>query len=112
VYETRGPTSRIGPVSVTASTRRFERRRRGSIPRLGTGNVLYGDASIQHPTSNITHQTFPLSSECAGFARDPAKVEDQVQFLARTFGQGAGSEEQGVDALLRAHCSLLPDAGA
>ena len=25
-----------------------------------------------------------LSSVCAGFARDPAKVEDQVQFLART----------------------------
>ena len=24
------------------------------------------------------------SSECAGFAYDPAKVEDQVQFLART----------------------------
>ena len=25
------------------------------------------------------------SSECDGFAYDPAKVEDQVQFLARTF---------------------------
>lgn len=25
-----------------------------------------------------------LSSECGGFARDPAKVEDQVRFLART----------------------------
>ncbi len=24
------------------------------------------------------------SSECGGFARDPAKVEDQVQLLART----------------------------
>ena len=24
-------------------------------------------------------------SECGGFARDPAKVEDQVRFLARTF---------------------------
>jgi len=24
------------------------------------------------------------SSECAGFARDPAKVEDQVRLLART----------------------------
>ena len=25
-----------------------------------------------------------MSSGCAGFARDPAKVEDQVRFLART----------------------------
>ena len=25
-----------------------------------------------------------MSLECAGFARDPAKVEDQVRFLART----------------------------
>ena len=25
-----------------------------------------------------------LSSECCGFARDSAKVEDQVRFLART----------------------------
>lgn len=25
-----------------------------------------------------------LSLECAGFAREPAKLEDQVQFLART----------------------------
>ena len=25
------------------------------------------------------------SSECDGFAYDPAKVEDRVQFLARTF---------------------------
>jgi hypothetical protein len=28
---------------------------------------------------------FFKSSECDGFAYDPAKVEDQVQFLARTF---------------------------
>ena len=26
-----------------------------------------------------------MSSGCDGFAYDPAKVEDQVQFLARTF---------------------------
>ncbi len=26
------------------------------------------------------------SSECGGFARDPAKVEDQVRLLARTLG--------------------------
>jgi hypothetical protein len=32
-----------------------------------------------------------------GFARDPAKVEVQVRFLARTFEQGARSEELGVD---------------
>jgi hypothetical protein len=29
-------------------------------------------------------KVFP-SLECAGFARNPAKVEDQVQFLARAF---------------------------
>ncbi len=39
---------------------------------------------------------YRLSSECAGFARDPAKVEDQVQFLARTLdGFGAGARRDG-----------------
>ena len=28
-----------------------------------------------------------MCSECAGFARDPAKVEDQVRFLARTLSK-------------------------
>ena len=32
-------------------------------------------------TGHLLHDTF---SECAGFARDPAKVEDQVRLLART----------------------------
>ena len=41
----------------------FEAVGRGSIPRRGA---------------------FHLFSECAGFARDFAKVEDQVRFLART----------------------------
>ena len=54
------------------STADFESARRGSTPRRGT-------------------ETKSLSSECAGFARDPAKVEDQVQFLARTFTIDAGA---------------------
>ena len=37
-----------------------------------------------HSTLNHRLSTIP-SSECAGFARDSAKVEDQVRFLARTF---------------------------
>ena len=41
----------------------FEAVGRGSIPRWGTLNRF---------------------SECGGFARDSAKVEDQVRFLART----------------------------
>ena len=32
-------------------------------------------------TGHLLHDTF---SECGGFARDPAKVEDQVRLLART----------------------------
>ena len=50
-------------VSVPESTTVFETVRPGSIP----GRVT-------------------LFSECAGFARDFAKVVDQVQFLARTLG--------------------------
>src|SRR3954464_10979740 len=46
------------------STAVFETARRGSIPRRGTETKT--------------------SLGCAGFAYDPAKVEDQVQFLART----------------------------
>ena len=53
------------------STADFESARRGSIPRRGALINL-----------NL------MSSECAGFARDPAKVEDQVRFLARAFGKG------------------------
>jgi hypothetical protein len=48
------------------STAVFETARRGSIPRRGT--------------------EIDTSLGCAGFAYDPAKVEDQVQFLARTLG--------------------------
>jgi hypothetical protein len=37
-----------------------------------------------------------LSSECDGFACDPAKVEDQVQFLARTLEKcDAGARRRG-----------------
>ena len=36
-----------------------------------------------------------LSSGCAGFARDPAKVEDQVRFLARTLKFDAGARRHG-----------------
>lgn len=50
--------------SVTDSTVVFEAARRGSTPWQGTDN---------------------MSSECAGFARDFAMVEDQVRFLAGTF---------------------------
>jgi hypothetical protein len=36
------------------------------------------------------------SSGCDGFASDPAKVEDQVQLLARTFSQDdAGARRRG-----------------
>ena len=49
--------------SVTDSTVVFEAARRGSTPWQGTDN---------------------MSSECAGFARDFAMVEDQVRFLAGT----------------------------
>ena len=39
---------------------------------------------------------FSMSPECGGFARDPAKVEDQVRLLARTlFGREARAERQG-----------------
>ena len=37
--------------------------------------------------------TAHLSSGCAGFAYDPAKVEDQVQFLARTLACGSKAEK-------------------
>ena len=57
-------TGKRRPASVPDRTAVFESARRGSTPRRGTEDET--------------------SSECAGFARDPAKVEDQVQFLART----------------------------
>ena len=48
---------------MTDSTADFDSARRGSTPWRDANNNI--------------------SSECAGFARDPAKVEDQVRFLAR-----------------------------
>jgi hypothetical protein len=62
------------------STADFESARRGSIPRRGALIDL-----------NL------MSSECAGFARDPAKVEDQVRFLARALMHliDAGARQQG-----------------
>ena len=53
----------------------FESVGRGSIPRRGA--------------------YFNTSSECAGFARDPAKVEDQVRFLATTLSILGNAEEGG-----------------
>ncbi len=60
------------------STADFESARRGSIPRRGALTDL-----------------ILMSSECAGLARDPAKVEDQVRFLARAFGKGEVEAEGG-----------------
>ena len=51
------------PAGVPDRTADYESARRGSIPRRGTEERF---------------------SECAGSARDRAKVVDQVQFLART----------------------------
>ena len=54
------------PRECVGRTAVFEAARPGPIPGRGIGR----DCNT--------------SSECAGFARDSAKVEDQVQFLART----------------------------
>ena len=70
----------------------FEAVGRGSIPRRGT---------------------FHLFSECAGFARDSAKVEDQVRFLARTikFRRRPIREDEGRNAIVT-NQALEPDGKA
>ncbi len=59
--------SSLNPRECVGRTAVFEAARPGPIPGRGAGRKHL------------------WSSECAGFARDPAKVEDQVQFLARAF---------------------------
>jgi hypothetical protein len=76
--------------------------------------------SVQR-SSFIVHRLQP-SPECAGFARDPAKVEDQVRFLARTLQEvRSASDECGVhEASLKKlstpnsalHPTLEPDGQA
>ena len=64
------------PRECVGRTAVFEAARPGSIPGWGTRAVLFRS----------------LSSECDGFAHDSAKVEDQVQFLARTWLSDRGSK--------------------
>lgn len=45
------------------------------------GSLRNCRTSFDSSAGYLMHNT---SSECGGFARDPAKVEDQVQLLART----------------------------
>ena len=61
-----GTVVRIDPRECVGHTAVFEAARPGSIPGRGTRDMI-------------------MSSGCAGFAHDFAKVEDQVRFLARTF---------------------------
>ena len=73
------------PASVMDGMADFESAGRGSIPRRGAERET-------------------MSPECAGFAREPAKLEDQVRFLAATLqfrfrdgtevSQGRAEEEQ------------------
>ncbi len=64
--------SEYWPASVSDRTTVFGTARRGSTPRRAA-----------------------MSSECAGFAHDPAKVEVQVRFLARTLRRDAGARRYG-----------------
>src|SRR3954471_19255505 len=51
---------------------------------------------------------FSSSSGCDGCARDPAKVEDQVRFLARTWPSGGGPKERGRRSLTAGRRSAKP----
>jgi hypothetical protein len=76
-------------------TRPSEGRRPGSIPGEGipagpiSPRVCRAHGGLRSRRAGSDSRAgdcaFFKSSECDGFAYDPAKVEDQVQFLARTF---------------------------
>ena len=72
---------------------------------------------VIHSSFRFRHSSFP-SSGCAGFASDPAKVEVQVQFLARTLrkDEGQSTKDEPIRLfgfVLRPYSFVLvPDAGA
>jgi hypothetical protein len=57
-------------------------KRRASLLALAHGGVRSHKVGFDSRAGDPLYIT---SSECDGFAYDPAKVVDQVQFLARTF---------------------------
>ncbi len=68
-----------------------EGRGPGSTPGEGIGSIPASVSGARRCSKPQGRVRFPgggwrrhLSSECDGFAYDSAKVEDQVQFLART----------------------------